>query len=437
MTRARSSGWAATSPIRAASSRAPSRALARLPGARASSRVSPNYVTAPVGCARRAARLRQRRRRARARRWRRARCSRACSRSSAASAAGAIPRARATRRGRSTSICYYTAAVASACRELDGAASAHARARVRAAAAGGRRAGDRRSPAAGSRAPISARGARPAHRAHPHATALTEPARPWTSRSAATSSSKGPIGAGKTSLARAARRAPATPTCCSSSPRTTRSSRASTTTWRASRCRRSSRSCSSASTSCAASAQLDMFRQPTVADFLLDKDPLFARLNLSDDEYALYEKVYPHLKPQTAAPDLVIYLQAPVETLVERVRRRGVELRAVDPGRVPRAARRRVLAASSTSTTRRRCSSSTASGSTSSTIPAHLKLLLARIAAMRGAARVLQPRPGADGAPARWTIVRTAAELVAAPRRREAASRSCRRWATCTTGTSR
>jgi deoxyadenosine/deoxycytidine kinase len=71
--------------------------------------------------------------------------------------------------------------------------------------------------------------------------------------------------------------------------------------------------------------QLDLFRKRTVADFLLEKDPLFARLNLSDDEFALYEKVYAHLKPQTSAPDLVIYLQAPVATLVERVHRRGVD----------------------------------------------------------------------------------------------------------------
>ena len=71
-------------------------------------------------------------------------------------------------------------------------------------------------------------------------------------------------------------------------------------------------------------AQLDLFRRPTVADFLLDKDPLFARINLSDDEYALYEKVYTHLKPQTPTPDLVVYLQAPVDTLLDRVRRRGV-----------------------------------------------------------------------------------------------------------------
>ena len=85
-----------------------------------------------------------------------------------------------------------------------------------------------------------------------------------------------------------------------------------------------------------------MFRKLTVADFLLDKDPLFARLNLTDAEYGLYEKVYSHLKPQTPTPDLVIYLQAPVETLVERVHRRGVELRAQDLGALPRAPRRRV-----------------------------------------------------------------------------------------------
>ena len=71
--------------------------------------------------------------------------------------------------------------------------------------------------------------------------------------------------------------------------------------------------------------QFDMFRQLTVGDFLLDKDPLFARLNLTDAEYLLYEKVYSHLKPQTPTPDLVVYLQAPVDTLIERVHRRGVD----------------------------------------------------------------------------------------------------------------
>ena len=71
--------------------------------------------------------------------------------------------------------------------------------------------------------------------------------------------------------------------------------------------------------------QLDMFGRATVADFLFDKDPLFARLNLTDDEFALYDKIYAHLKPQVPVPDLVVYLQAPVATLVERVHRRGVD----------------------------------------------------------------------------------------------------------------
>jgi deoxyadenosine/deoxycytidine kinase len=70
--------------------------------------------------------------------------------------------------------------------------------------------------------------------------------------------------------------------------------------------------------------QTELFGQTTVADFLLDKDQLFARLNLNDEEYGLYQQIYAHLRPQTPPPDLVIYLQAPVESLIERVRRRGV-----------------------------------------------------------------------------------------------------------------
>ena len=72
--------------------------------------------------------------------------------------------------------------------------------------------------------------------------------------------------------------------------------------------------------------QPDLFRRATVADFLFDKDPLFARLNLSDDEFALYEKIYSYLRPQVPVPDLVIYLQARTETLTERVMRRGNEI---------------------------------------------------------------------------------------------------------------
>jgi deoxyadenosine/deoxycytidine kinase len=70
--------------------------------------------------------------------------------------------------------------------------------------------------------------------------------------------------------------------------------------------------------------QFDMFRRATVGDFLLDKDALFARINLTDAEFGLYEKVYSYLKPDAPTPDLVIYLQAPVDTLVERVHQRGV-----------------------------------------------------------------------------------------------------------------
>ena len=70
-------------------------------------------------------------------------------------------------------------------------------------------------------------------------------------------------------------------------------------------------------------AQPDMFGRAVVADFLLDKDPLFARLTLSEDELALYQKIYDALRPRIAVPDLVIYLQAQPATLVERVRRRA------------------------------------------------------------------------------------------------------------------
>lgn len=69
--------------------------------------------------------------------------------------------------------------------------------------------------------------------------------------------------------------------------------------------------------------QSDLFRRATVSDFMLEKDALFARLNLKDDELKLYEQIYAHLKPQAPAPDLVIYLQAAPDTLIERVQRRG------------------------------------------------------------------------------------------------------------------
>jgi deoxyadenosine/deoxycytidine kinase len=70
-------------------------------------------------------------------------------------------------------------------------------------------------------------------------------------------------------------------------------------------------------------AQPDMFARPVVADFLLDKDPLFARLTLSADELALYEKIYAALKLRAPVPDLVVYLQAQPAVLIERVQRRA------------------------------------------------------------------------------------------------------------------
>jgi deoxyadenosine/deoxycytidine kinase len=72
-------------------------------------------------------------------------------------------------------------------------------------------------------------------------------------------------------------------------------------------------------------AQLDLFKRVTVSDFLLEKDPLFARLTLSGDELHLYQQIYEALSPQAPKPDLVIYLQAQPETLYERVRRRALE----------------------------------------------------------------------------------------------------------------
>ena len=67
--------------------------------------------------------------------------------------------------------------------------------------------------------------------------------------------------------------------------------------------------------------------QPILSDFLLEKDPLFAELNLPKDQYQLYKHTYERLAPQTPlTPDLVIYLQAQPATLIERIRRRGVEV---------------------------------------------------------------------------------------------------------------
>jgi deoxyadenosine/deoxycytidine kinase len=74
--------------------------------------------------------------------------------------------------------------------------------------------------------------------------------------------------------------------------------------------------------------QLDLFHTLVVGDFLFEKDALFARLTLADDELKLYEQIHAHLAPTVPAPDLVIYLQAEPETLIERVARRGNPIEA-------------------------------------------------------------------------------------------------------------
>ena len=74
--------------------------------------------------------------------------------------------------------------------------------------------------------------------------------------------------------------------------------------------------------------QLDLFHTLVVGDFLLQKDPLFARLTLADDEMRLYETILAQLAPAVVAPDLVIYLQAQADTLIDRVARRGDPIEA-------------------------------------------------------------------------------------------------------------
>ncbi|PCJ25583.1 MAG: deoxynucleoside kinase [SAR86 cluster bacterium] len=70
--------------------------------------------------------------------------------------------------------------------------------------------------------------------------------------------------------------------------------------------------------------QNDMFEPVRIADFLIDKDQLFAQQNLEPDEYELYLKVYQHLTIDAPVPDLVIYLQAPTNTLLDRIQKRGI-----------------------------------------------------------------------------------------------------------------
>jgi len=77
--------------------------------------------------------------------------------------------------------------------------------------------------------------------------------------------------------------------------------------------------------------QSDMFANVRVSDYLFSKDQLFADLNLSPDELRLYKQVVESLNIDAPVPDLVIYLQASVDSLLERIARRGIGFeRAID-----------------------------------------------------------------------------------------------------------
>lgn len=74
-------------------------------------------------------------------------------------------------------------------------------------------------------------------------------------------------------------------------------------------------------------AQPELFTRTVISDYLMEKELLFAGLTLGDDEYGLYRQIYDRVSRQAGpAPDLVIYLQASPETLISRVRKRGIEM---------------------------------------------------------------------------------------------------------------
>lgn len=86
-------------------------------------------------------------------------------------------------------------------------------------------------------------------------------------------------------------------------------------------------------------AQRGMFGGPMVSDFVFAKDRLFARLNLSDDEYRLYAPMYAQFEAQIPPPDLVIWLRAGTPSLLSRIRERGIPSeQSIDPGYLDRLA---------------------------------------------------------------------------------------------------
>jgi deoxyadenosine/deoxycytidine kinase len=84
-------------------------------------------------------------------------------------------------------------------------------------------------------------------------------------------------------------------------------------------------------------AQPGMFSKSVVSDFTLAKDALFARMNLSDEEYHLYSQMYAQVSQQLPQPDLVIWLQATPPVLMQRIRQRGIAMeQRIDPAYLQR-----------------------------------------------------------------------------------------------------
>jgi deoxyguanosine kinase len=80
--------------------------------------------------------------------------------------------------------------------------------------------------------------------------------------------------------------------------------------------------------------QADLFLQTTICDYVFDKDKIFAYLNLDDNELFIYQRLFDLLARDVPSPDLVIYLQAPTEQLMKRLRQRDEE-KDDDPDRLP------------------------------------------------------------------------------------------------------
>lgn len=84
-------------------------------------------------------------------------------------------------------------------------------------------------------------------------------------------------------------------------------------------------------------AQPGMFTPRVVSDFMFAKDALFAQLTLSDDEFRLYSQIHAAMAPQMPAPDLVIWLQADPATLLGRIAQRGLAMeQGMDPAYLQR-----------------------------------------------------------------------------------------------------